>query len=85
MNKLRIALLLALAVACGPVHNPVSPEYPCGTRAHKCSSGDCCWNDQDCGGDVGWCPVDMCCYRGDGQGYGVSPDGGVRMTRQWSP
>lgn len=53
-------------LGCGPWQNPNSPDYPCGTRAHKCASGLCCWNGEACGGE-GFpnCPAGMCCFEGE--------------------
>lgn len=53
-----IYLLLALLlIACSPAPNPVSKDYPCGTRAHACSTKPltCCWNFEEC--DHGMCSV----------------------------
>lgn len=82
--KAMLVLLVALASCQGwnDVNNPVSKEYPCGTRAHMCSSGGCCWNTDDCGGDVASCPADLCCYKGTE--WGTSADAGTR-TKQWRP
>jgi len=72
---MRTTLLLIAALAtfsgckdCNKIDNPVSPEYPCGTRAHPCNLKplSCCWNNEVCGGPVGTgCPAGMCCYVGD--------------------
>ena len=68
-SRLEAVFLVGLALLVGchqEIVNPVSPEYPCGTRMHMCSSGKCCWNDQDCGGDVYSCPEGHCCFSGAG-------------------
>ena len=88
--------MLALCVAtagCGscnqPVPNPVSPDYPCGTRARVCSTApalSCCWLSEDCGGAVGSsCPAGMCCY--GGESLAASSDGGAKgsPSPQWTP
>ena len=65
-----IYLLLALLlIACSPATNPISKEYPCGTRAHACSSKPvtCCWNFEEC--SDGFCQS--------------KPDLGVH--KQWTP
>ncbi|MFA4971382.1 MAG: hypothetical protein WC683_02130 [bacterium] len=89
---MRLALVLLCTFVCGcgncnPVHNPVSSEYPCGTRAHACSTAplSCCWNDLVCGGEVGsGCPAGMCCYGGDS--FAARQDGGnAAPSRQWQP
>lgn len=74
---------------CNKAHNPVSPDHPCGTRAHACSTNPlmCCWNSEVCGGPVGTgCPAGMCCALGDD--YSVSPNPsakpGANMSAQWS-
>ena len=80
----RLLLIVGvLIVSCGGWSNPVSPEYPCGTRAHQCSNGACCWNGQDCGRpDTYSCPKDMCCESsGSDNWYGSS--GSRKMTKQW--
>ena len=74
MNKLIPRFVLALivvAAGCGSfnqVQNPITPEYPCGTRMHQCSDGGCCWNNEDCGGEILSCRPGRCCYRGSGAG-----------------
>ena len=93
IKRLLPVLLLALTLTgcptyCTEINNPVTPEYPCGTRAHGCSSsGGCCYNQDDCGGDVPNCPEGYCCYRG---GDSASLDGGDAAVRhdptlQWKP
>ena len=77
-----IAIVLGCA-GCGQYNqpqNPVTTDYPCGTRAHMCASKACCWNGQDCGGDVVSCPADMCCAAG----LALSPDAGGSEP-QWKP
>jgi hypothetical protein len=71
MRFLSLALVALAPVLCGcrncnQVNNPVSKDYPCGTRAHACSITplECCWNGEICGGQPG-CPPDMCCYVGE--------------------
>jgi hypothetical protein len=61
-----LLVLLVLTVGCHDMRatNPVSAEYPCGTRAHPCSRAPltCCWNAMVCGGLEGTgCPAGMCC------------------------
>lgn len=84
MTRWAYVVLVVAAVCCGPVNNPVSPEYPCGTRGHMCYSGKCCWNGQECGGDVAYCPEDMCCYVGDEYAATSDRDAG-NQTLQWRP
>jgi hypothetical protein len=81
-----LSILLTFC-SCGPFHNPIKPGYPCGTRAHQCSSGGCCWRHQDCGGDVPNCRPGYCCTRDD---WAPVPDSGADagssgLTRQWIP
>ena len=66
-----IYLLLALLlIACSPATNPISKEYPCGTRAHACSTKPltCCWNFEEC--DRGMCRS--------------SPEFGQRLNKTWT-
>jgi hypothetical protein len=88
--KTRMLLVLAMAVlvSCAgwnKVNNPVSEDYPCGTKAHACSFSPlaCCWNDSACGGKGTSCPEGMCCFVGDSY-YGAG-DGYKSVTEQWSP
>jgi hypothetical protein len=75
-------VVVMMSFGCNqPVQNPVSPEYPCGTRAHKCDSGGCCWNFEDCGGDVPSCPADMCCFADMGAAKDL--DAGRKIEPQW--
>lgn len=90
MTRTILALLCVLFCGCAPCTpppNPVSPEYPCGTRAHACSTAplSCCWNTEVCGGEIGsGCPVGYCCYGGDS--FGAQRDGGSHSpTKQWPP
>ena len=85
-----LALVFTLTCGCGTcnsTHNPVSPEYPCGTRAHVCSTAPlmCCWGYDVCGGEVGsGCPAGYCCYGGDT--FAARQDGGNGgPTKQWQP
>lgn len=86
-NKLMLVLLVLLA-GCwnSDVNNPVSPEYPCGTRAHACSMSplSCCWNFQYCGAAGNRCPADMCCFDGD-RATADGSDAGKDPTEQWTP
>jgi hypothetical protein len=90
MKKALLAICV-FAAGCGacnqPVANPVSPDYPCGTRAHACSAKplSCCWNSEVCGGEVGsGCPAGSCCYAGETLATGK--DGGAGpASKQWSP
>lgn len=72
------------ATSCGLFSPPYNPaDYPCGTRARKCASGKCCWNDYDCGGDTPGCPAGMCCYN-----YSNDPlhnDMARKSVRQFTP
>ena len=57
--------LLVFATSCFESSvdtNPISKDYPCGTRAHACSTAPtmCCWNFEVCGKGLG-CPAGMCC------------------------
>lgn len=79
LHHVALALLVLLMACNQHVENPKSAAYPCGTRAHMCSSGGCCWNSQDCGADTAGCPPDMCCA-GSGTLYGASGP-----TNQWRP
>jgi len=88
IKRLFPVLFLALSFSiagcpCNEINNPVSPEYPCGTRAYQCQSGKCCWNDHVCGGDPGVlnCPPGLCCFQGGD--WAPNPDGG--STEQWKP
>lgn len=90
LRLLALALIVVATAGCGKCNepqNPVSPEYPCGTRGHKCSSGMCCWNGEDCGGDVPWCPAGVCCYAGSGaaKDAGAASDAGPAPHEQYSP
>ena len=93
---LLLAMLLSFAGCtrcsdCNKVNNPVSPDYPCGTRAHPCTLTPltCCWNTDVCGGRPDWpgCPAGMCCYVGDD--YGAVPASSAPPVRgptaQWAP
>ena len=77
-----LAVALVAAQCSGTPSNPVSPQYPCGTRAHACSVSplSCCWNGEVCGGEFLSCPVGMCCY--DGESLGKNPDAGTQQP-QW--
>lgn len=64
----KLAMLLLLLSAC-QIDNPISREYPCGTRAHQCPSHQCCWNFQVC--TANGCESDP-----DPTAFGTSKDGG---------
>lgn len=92
--KLLLTTLLVLCCCgcagckdCNQVNNPVSKDYPCGTRAHACSVQPlmCCWNNEVCGGAVGTgCPAGMCCYVGEG--FSASPSAKPdKQQSQWAP
>lgn len=81
-------LLAACSKDCSQINNPVTPDYPCGTRAHACSTNPlmCCLNTDVCGGPIGsGCPAGMCCYIGDDYGAGPRPSAqpGARSEPQW--
>lgn len=85
-----VLVVLFVGCPCTEWSNPVSPSYPCGTRAHQCRTGGCCWNYQVCGGDVPNCRPDACCYKGGD--LAGKPDGGERPDaesrepmKQWQP
>lgn len=87
---LTLCILVCGCANCNQINNPVSTDYPCGTRAHACSTTPlaCCWNSEVCGGAVGsGCPTDSCCYGGDN--FGASKDAGPAETppptKQWKP
>jgi len=89
MNRV-IVLWLFLGMSgcatCGQNDNPVSPDYPCGTRAHACSVNPlmCCWNSSVCGGQVGsGCQEGFCCYAGED--YAAKTDAGSTHEKQWKP
>lgn len=66
--------------------NPVSKEYPCGTRAHACSTEPlmCCWNGETCGGQPGsGCQPGMCCYGGDY--FSATRGDASAPVQQWQP
>lgn len=81
-------ILFAIATVCAcsqAVPNPVSPDYPCGTRSHVCSKNPlmCCWNSEVCGGPVGTgCPAGYCCYIGDDYGAAAPRKQDVYETPQ---
>jgi hypothetical protein len=88
-NSVLTALIAAFAACvvaatlfrCTPmlkVDNPVSLEYPCGTRGIVCDTSpvSCCWRGEACGKEGSSCPEGMCCY--DGEGFGAS-----EPRRQW--
>ena len=77
-----IVLFCAGCGKCGEPQNPVSEAYPCGTRAHMCGSGGCCWNSQDCGGDTPGCPDGYCCASGMSASRKVSSE---PVEKQWKP
>lgn len=62
MRRLLSFLLLSWLVACGPIENPISPDYPCGTRGRSCGNGLCCGISEECGTGLG-CPEGYCCPR----------------------
>jgi len=64
--KLLLVVFLTTLPSClwSDSYNPVSPEYPCGTRAHQCIDGACCWNNEVCGGIGTGCPEGYCCFVG---------------------
>ena len=77
-----VFLLAAALAGCQQhVDNPTSTEYPCGTRGHRCGGGSCCWNGDECGGDVGSCPVGMCCADGTGLTATSGPSGNYPQWR----
>lgn len=91
-----VLILIALVVAlgcgrdCNIVDNPVSKDYPCGTRAHPCQLNPltCCWNNAVCGGPVGsGCPEGYCCFVGDDDSSfaAVRDAGTVKAVPQFSP
>jgi len=81
---MKFALLLVVFAGCSAltrIENPVSPGYPCGTRAHACSVEPltCCWNGEVCGAEGTSCPAGACCYRGESYGapqFEAGKDGG---------
>lgn len=73
MTRIMLILIVLTLTGCSPAVNPISPAYPCGTRMHQCSSGGCCWNNEDCGGDTPGCRPGMCCYAGSGT-LGAKPE-----------
>jgi hypothetical protein len=83
-------LLLTACKNCTSVNNPVSPDYPCGTRGHVCSTNplSCCWVGDDCGGTLG-CPRDMCCFAGTAAAYSsaqpISSSESTKPSPQWKP
>ena len=85
---LALLLLASCHSDCNQINNPVSKDYPCGTRAHACSMQPlmCCWNSEVCGTDSGnGCPKGMCCATGD---FGINPDvpvSGTKQVGQWRP
>jgi len=87
MNRLMMLVIVLALPSCqwNEANNPVSPSYPCGTRAHACSVEplSCCWNGYDCGAAGTSCPAGMCCFVGDD--YGASPDAGAKTEPQWKP
>lgn len=87
-TKLMLVLVVLLA-GCwnSDVNNPVSPEYPCGTRGLVCSTDplSCCWQHQYCGAKGTRCPEDMCCFDGDRASRDGGADGGSEPTKQWTP
>ena len=83
---------------CNQPNNPISKDYPCGTRAHACSTSPlmCCWRDEVCGGQVGsGCPEGMCCFVGEDLTAAASPSAssktplvaqpGAKQQAQWKP
>jgi hypothetical protein len=84
LGLLSAVVFLSACPKWDPANNPVSPEYPCGTRAHVCTTSPlaCCWQGQDCGAEGTSCPAGMCCASGDS--FGVERDAGG-PTKQWVP
>ena len=80
--KLLLLLLVASCAGWTTADNPVSQDYPCGTRAHACSIQplECCWNGTICGNaELSGCPIDSCCYEGDELAAHKAP------VKKWTP
>ncbi len=64
-----IYLLLILILSACQTTNPISRDYPCGTRQHQCPSRECCWNFQEC-------TPNGCAANPDPEAFGAGKDGG---------
>jgi len=80
---LGVAALLVWGASCETLQPKTGPgtEWPCGTHGKLCSSGSCCPDDTDCGGDVPSCRPGSCCHRNDTQPIPTSDLGPPIMRR----